>query len=98
SLAPPLFPYTTLFRAQGLYGDTAGLGERAREGWRDGQRASGAPAQRALPERTEPRHGRRKAVARQLGGERRMRHVHHRHLAHGRSEEHTSELQSRENL
>src|SRR3712207_7472993 len=79
-----LFPYTTLFRSR----DRAAVGERA------------VGAEDALPARAALRGAvdrvalHAPAVLVQVLAELRRRHVEHR----GRSEEHTSELQSRQYL
>src|SRR5690606_40780419 len=81
----PLFPYTTLFRSAGESAAGRGTACRAR---RRGTAGAARPARlaraaRRTPRRTPPRP--------ETGRRRRPR-------ARGRSEEHTSELQSRENL
>src|SRR5690606_41281017 len=81
----PLFPYTTLFRSPG---GAEGLARRAADGARGraGNRAAAAPAAGAVTQRAA---GARLAAA--LGRTRLPAEL-------ARSEEHTSELQSRENL
>src|SRR5205814_9450187 len=85
-LTPTLFPYTTLFRSL--------LQRRARARAALGERASS----RALP-RGHPRarhRGRDRGAAQPRAGTRRV--LLHRAPAGGRSEEHTSELQSLRHL
>src|SRR5690606_42105879 len=89
---PPLFPYTTLFRSQchALLGGERELPQQLLD-------HACAPARLPLaqshgePAGEVPRGGRR------VGRQPRLRQQ-HGHLARLRSEEHTSELQSRENL
>src|SRR5690606_41946941 len=86
---PPLLPYTTLFRS----GATAG-----RSGDRDARRPGGHARRRRPPQgrRPAPQGGRQRP---QKEEERMTRdEIVRRAVATARSEEHTSELQSRENL
>src|SRR5690606_41248784 len=89
-LPPPrstLFPYTTLFRSHDV--DRA-LGRSA--GAIDHRRApDDQPLEGTLPLSRLPRRRRRRRLALREGRRRDRQ-------PHGRSEEHTSELQSRENL
>src|SRR5690606_41161014 len=87
---PPPFPYTTLFRSAGRLRNRLRGGERAADEPGRLSRRAGADAA------TDPRLGPRARAAAGLGefavAQRRAR------VLHRRSEEHTSELQSRENL
>src|SRR5206468_11801190 len=90
---PTLFPYTTLFRS-----DHAGDGLRPRSGAREE-----APRRRGLRERLPDRHLRLPAprLSRGAGdgrGDRRLLAARGAQAAAHRSEEHTSELQSRSDL
>src|SRR5690606_41507123 len=86
--ASPLFPYTTLFRSKST---TVG---HAREVWPSAVRtASGVSGPGGPTDRPAERSVERDA---EFGGEG-LDHVLHADLV-ARSEEHTSELQSRENL
>src|SRR3712207_8537005 len=77
-----LFPYTTLFRSKGLSGARAATRRRRRTGGNRGSRTAGR--RRCCP---PPRRGAPPAGHGCAGGR-----------ARGRSEEHTSELQSRQYL
>src|SRR5437868_9591018 len=82
-----LFPYTTLFRSVRLSRD--GLGHRV------GQRGSGGSAVQA-GRRESGRGGLQRALQRELEHDFGLQRC--AHLERGRSEEHTSELQSRFDL
>src|SRR5205814_8700369 len=87
---PPLFPYTTLFRSSGVPA-AAAASRLAHAG------ASVSPRQRSTP--LHPRDE-RELRRRRPGLHRARRHLHGRlgSSRHGRSEEHTSELQSLRHL
>src|SRR5690606_41358528 len=86
---PPLFPYTTLFRSRSSAAG-AGCPRRPTAGRPAAERAGAAARLPAAP----PRRGRTPAAA---AGRATARRAIHR-CGSRRSEEHTSELQSRENL
>src|SRR5690242_2585566 len=94
-LRPPrstLFPYTTLFRSRklALTGDTAGATASAAGG---GDDAAAAAARAAWP-----RHGEESLLVAQLSRTAALSALFRRCPRGGRSEEHTSELQSHVNL
>src|SRR5690606_41979465 len=94
----PLFPYTTLFRSELGHGQPHRLlvavrqGERALVGAADLAPQLGRQAPVAADQRGEGLSRARQRLGQRSGSPRPQRHL------AARSEEHTSELQSRENL
>src|SRR5690606_41409085 len=86
---PPLFPYTTLFRSQARLPPPPMRRERAPSGEVDDRPRQQDPGHAADRHRPEHRLRERRDLAPRRRGDR---------IAAERSEEHTSELQSRENL
>src|SRR5690606_42080253 len=84
----PLFPYTTLFRSRGRASCRATPRVACNEAAADGHRAAGVPVWTQLAATCPPC----------AGGARTSCRLRLCRSQSGRSEEHTSELQSRENL
>src|SRR5690606_42122467 len=92
----PLFPYTTLFRSGGQ-GRVLDQVESLVDEWRDGDAHRLGQDHEAIALEVGERHGvRRLALAPRHGLDRTADDL--GHVTRRRSEEHTTELQSRENI